>query len=153
VPLTLTLYCVFNPPEFLLGESSEFGQWGLFAWLAVWTILSRSSLTLYSVPHMALGGELSKNQHQRSQLFSANTVFAYVAGASFGFAAWSFFFAGEHARAADGLVVPGHLAAEAYGPLILTGVWSYSSIDVGLCCRHLPPHTAPVFGSAWRKTV
>ena len=38
VPLTLTLYCVFNPPEFLLGESSEFGQWGLFAWLAVWTI-------------------------------------------------------------------------------------------------------------------
>ena len=40
VPLTLTLYCVFNPPEFLLGESSEFGQWGLFAWLAVWTILT-----------------------------------------------------------------------------------------------------------------
>ena len=34
VPLTLTLYCVFNPPESLLGETSEFGQWGLFAWLA-----------------------------------------------------------------------------------------------------------------------
>ena len=31
VPLTLTLYCVFNPPEFLLGESSEFGQWGLLS--------------------------------------------------------------------------------------------------------------------------
>ena len=72
------------------------------------------------MPHLALGGELSKNQHQRSQLFSANTVFAYVAGASFAFVAWSFFFAGERIREADGLLVPGHLAAEAYGPLILT---------------------------------
>jgi Na+/melibiose symporter-like transporter len=141
VPLTLTLYCVFNPPAFLLGETSEFGQWGLFAWLAVWTILSRSSLTLYSVPHMALGGELSKNQHQRSQLFSANTVFAYVAGASFGFAAWSFFFAGEHVRAADGLVVPGHLAAEAYGPLILTAC-GLILVSMWACAagtsRHIP---------------
>lgn len=120
VPLSITLYFVFNPPQMLLGESSDTGQWGLFAWLALWTILSRSSLTLYSVPHLALGGELSKNQHQRSQLFSANTVFAYVAGASFAFVAWSYFFAGERVREADGLLVPGHLAAEAYGPLILT---------------------------------
>ena len=30
------------------------------------------------------------------------------------------FFAGEQVRASDGALVPGHLAAEAYGPLILT---------------------------------
>ena len=92
----------------------------IFAWLATWTIVSRTVLTLFNVPHLALGGELFKDQHERSQLFSANTIFGAVSGAGFGFVAWSFFFADEVVRASDGAVVPGHLAAESYGPLILT---------------------------------
>ena len=149
IPLTLTLYCVFNPPQALQGEASAYGQWGLFAWLTVWTILSRSSLTLYSVPHLALGGELSKNQHQRSQLFSANTVFAYVAGASFAFVAWSFFFAGERIREADGLLVPGHLAAEAYGPLILTAC-ALIVVSIWACAAGTASHI-PYLSSAQRS--
>ena len=117
VPLALSLYCVFNPPDWLLDLSSDAA---IFIWLSVWTIVSRTVLTLFNVPHLALGGELSKDQHERSQLFSANTIFGAVSGAGFAFVAWSFFFADEVTRASDGALVPGHLAAESYGPLILT---------------------------------
>ena len=74
VPLVLSILCIFNPPEALTAGADGPSQMLLFAWLAFWTILSRAFVTLYHVPHLALGGELTKDQHQRSQLFSANTV-------------------------------------------------------------------------------
>ena len=77
-------------------------------------------MTLYQIPHLALGGELTKDQHQRSQLFSANTVFNFVTLATFAFVAWGYFFAGERVRESDGEVVPGHLYAASYGPLVMT---------------------------------
>jgi Na+/melibiose symporter-like transporter len=118
VPLAIALYFIFNPPAGLTGDLAEASQLPLFAWLCVWTILSRAFLTLYNVPHLALGGELSSDQVQRSQLFSANTVISYVSGASFAFVAWSYFFAGRRIRQSDGELVPGHLDAAAYSPLV-----------------------------------
>jgi Na+/melibiose symporter-like transporter len=53
-------------------------------------------------------------------LFSANTIISYVSGASFAFVAWSYFLAGRHIRQSDGELVPGHLYAAAYSPLVLT---------------------------------
>lgn len=44
----------------------------------------------------------------------------YVSGASFAFIAWSYFFAGERIRASDGQLVPGHLDAAAYSPLVFS---------------------------------
>jgi len=117
VPLALALYFTFNPPQWLLDMSSQIA---LFIWLSAWTIISRAILTLFNVPHLALGGELSKDQHERSQLFSANAIFGLASGAGFATLAYAFFFADEVVRASDGAVVPGHLAAESYGPLILT---------------------------------
>lgn len=119
LPLAISIYLIFNPPASLVSGPDGVTQGLLFAWLAIWTISSRAFLTLYSVPHLALGGELSKDPHQRSELFSANTVFGWVTGAVFAYVAWSFFFAGERVREADGQLVPGHLDAAAYGPLIL----------------------------------
>lgn len=120
LPLCIALYCIFNPPDTFSTATEGASQMALFVWLCLWTILSRAFLTLYSVPHLALGGELSTDQHQRSQLFSANTVVGYVFGASFAFVLWSFFFAGERVREMDGQLVPGHLDAAAYGPVIFT---------------------------------
>ncbi|MEM8497972.1 MAG: MFS transporter [Pseudomonadota bacterium] len=120
IPLSVALYFIFNPPDLVSGGAEGASQMGLFLWLSAWTILSRAFLTLYSVPHLALGGELSKDQHQRSQIFSANTVVGYVAGATFSFILWSYFFAGERVRELDGELVPGHLDAAAYGPAIFT---------------------------------
>ena len=116
IPLALTIYGIFNPPEVLVSQGN---QQALFVWLAVTTILSRAFLTLYHVPHLALGAELTKDQYQRSQLFSANTVIGAVAGALMAFVSWSYFFAGERVRATDGQLVPGHLDPSAYGPLVI----------------------------------
>jgi len=92
-----------------------------------------------------LGGELSKNQYQRSQLFSSNTLFGYVSGASFAFVAWSVFFVDERIRLSDGALVPGHLAAEAYGPLIMTAC-AVILIAIWACAagtsKHIPNLTA-----------
>lgn len=129
VPLAISFYYVFNPPAWLLDLSSETA---IFVWLSLWTIISRTMLTLFNVPHLALGGELSKDQHERSQLFSANTIFGALSGAGFGFIAYSFFFADQVVRASDGAVVPGHLAAASYGPLILTAC-ALIVITIWLC--------------------
>ena len=118
IPLALSVWLVFHPPEALLSGAGGPNQLGLFAWLAVLTIFSRAFLTLYHVPHLALGGELSKNQHQRSQLFSANTVFGYLAGASFGFFAW-LALVGERVRESDGATVTGQLDPAAYTPIVI----------------------------------
>lgn len=147
IPLALMIYCIFNPPEMLISGVDGANQWGLFAWLAITTILSRAFLTLYHVPHLALGGELSKDQFQRSQLFSTNTIVGYISGASFGFVAWSYFFAGERIRESDGQLVPGHLDFAAYAPLIflacalvIIAIWACAALTY----RHIPHlSTAP----------
>jgi len=119
LPLALSIFCIFNPPEAITSGADGPTQFYLFAWLAFWTILSRTFLTLYHVPHLALGGEMTKDQHQRSQLFSANTVFNYGTLALFSFFALQFYFAEDRVRESDGELVPGHLDAAAYGPLVL----------------------------------
>lgn len=113
VPLAISIFAIFNPPDVLIGN-----EWGLFSWLAVWTILSRAFVTLFNVPHLALGAELSKQHHERSQLFSANAMFGYMAGSGFGFIAWTMF-QGERVRESDGALVPGQLDPAAYVPVVL----------------------------------
>ncbi len=126
VPLAIALYAIFNPPDFLVGQ-----DYGLFVWLAAWTILSRGFVTMFNVPHLALGGELSKQPNERSQLFSANTIFTYLAGSGFAFFAWSFF-DGDRIRASDGAMVPGQLDPAAYLPLV-TFVAAIIVISIWAC--------------------
>ncbi len=113
VPLAISIFAIFNPPDALIGNST-----GLFLWLAVWTILSRTFVTLFNVPHLALGAELSKQHHERSQLFSANALFGYLAASGFGFIAWTMF-QGERVRESDGALVQGQLDPAAYVPVVL----------------------------------
>jgi glycoside/pentoside/hexuronide:cation symporter, GPH family len=120
IPLAISLFLIFNPPELLTGGAAgEPNQLWLFAWLACWTISGRLFVTLYTIPHHALGGELTKDPHERSQLFSMNAIIGYVSGALFALTVWGFFFAGESVLA-DGSVVPKHLDASAYPPVVLT---------------------------------
>lgn len=61
VPLGISYFLLFWPPDGL----SDFG---LFLWLTVFAILSRSALTLFHVPYLALGAEMSSNYQERSQI-------------------------------------------------------------------------------------
>ncbi len=126
LPMGLALYAVFNPPELVVEYTPV-----LFVWLALWTILSRGFVTMFNVPHLALGGELSKVPNERSQLFSLNMVFTYLAGSVFTFSVWSFF-SGDRVRASDGASVPGQLDPAAYLPVVLF-VCAVVVISIWIC--------------------
>ena len=68
LPFALSFYFLFDPP-------SGLGTTGLFLWLLVFTILTRTAMTFYSVPYMALGAELSSDYDERTLLASLRTIF------------------------------------------------------------------------------
>jgi Na+/melibiose symporter-like transporter len=71
VPLGLFFWLVFSPPEGL-------GHIGLFAWLTTFTILTRGAMTLYHVPHLALGAELSSDYNERNVIVAYRNFFGAV---------------------------------------------------------------------------
>jgi GPH family glycoside/pentoside/hexuronide:cation symporter len=71
IPLAVFFYFVFVPPEGL-------GQWALFAWLTIFTVLTRAAMTLYFVPHFALGAELSDDYEERTSVVSYRTAFGIL---------------------------------------------------------------------------
>ena len=68
VPIAGTFVMVFSPPE------SFEGGW-LTAWMAIAIIGFYSAMTVFFVPHLSLGAELSANYHERSRLFGIRHAF------------------------------------------------------------------------------
>jgi len=80
IPLAIAFYLLFAPP-------ADMSQAGLFSWLTATLILTRGAMTLYHVPHIALGAELSEDYEERTQIVSyrhflsfAGWLLAYYAG-------------------------------------------------------------------------
>jgi len=71
IPLAVAFYFTFVPPDNL-------GQWGLFAWLTGFTILTRGAMTLYHVPHIALGAEMSDDYEERTTIVGYRTAFGII---------------------------------------------------------------------------
>ncbi len=71
VPLGLLFYATFNPPD--LSDS------GYFVWLTVSATLTRLAVSLYQVPHLALGAEIARDYAQRTTLYAINTGFLFIA--------------------------------------------------------------------------
>jgi Na+/melibiose symporter-like transporter len=146
VPLALCLYFLFSPPESLTAvrEGAELpAQIPLFLWMAVWHILARFFLTLYVVPHLALGAELSSDYNERASVFSFNAMFGHGFQSIFTFAAW-WMLAGTSTRAYDGEIVPRHLDAANYLPVILLACGSVI-LGIWICAigtRKEIPHLA-----------
>jgi len=85
IPLSITFYFLFNPPEL----DSELGY---VFWLLTFAVLARGSLTFFQVPHLALGAELARDYHQRSTLYSFSTFFGVMGPALFIPVSYIFFF-------------------------------------------------------------
>lgn len=84
IPLAAFFFCIFSPPASLEGIP-------LFLWLTTFTILLRTALTFYHVPHLALGAELTTDYRERTVVMSYNSIFGVVGGASVFFLAWTYF--------------------------------------------------------------
>ena len=71
IPLPIFFYLTFAPP-------AHFSQLELFLWLTVNTVLTRASMTLFHVPHLALGSELSNDFEERSRLVTLQYLFTRI---------------------------------------------------------------------------
>ena len=67
LPLAVCFYFLFNP--LVQGEVA------LFIWLIVFTNLTRTAMSLYHVPHIALGAEMSDDYVERSSIVGYRTFF------------------------------------------------------------------------------
>ena len=109
IPLGACFTAIFMPPEGL-------GTTGLFLWLTGFSILMRTFLTFYQVPHLALGAELSPNYLERTRVMSHNAIYQLVGGASTFFLGWTWFGSvegGVASRSAFGVMAAGVAIASA----------------------------------------
>ncbi len=73
LPLAISFALLFNPP--LRGEV------GLFAWLLAFSVLARASISLFTIPHIALGAELSDEPSERTALVTHRQFFSVLGAA------------------------------------------------------------------------
>lgn len=72
VPIILAFLMVFAPPSGLTGTA-------LTLWMAVGIVGYYSAMTIFFVPHLSLGAELTTDYHERSRLFGVRHA-AYTFG-------------------------------------------------------------------------
>jgi len=72
IPVGLSFWMLSAPPESLSGNL-------LVAWMSVAVIGLYSAQTIFVVPHMALGAELTDDYHERNKIFGARHA-GWVAG-------------------------------------------------------------------------
>ena len=112
LPLAASFYCIYVPPVGLHGIP-------LFVWFTFFTVLFRQFLTVYQVPHLALGAELSTDYRERSVVMSYNAIFAVIGGASTYFYGWTWF---KH--------VPGGTTVRAGYPGLAAGVAVFAAVVI-----------------------
>ena len=88
LPLAGSFLMLFSPPVHT--------QWMLFAWLVVWVNIARITLTLFFVPHLALGAELSDEYGERATLVSFRMFFNLLGNFAATVIGFQFFFAPSH---------------------------------------------------------
>ncbi len=85
LPMSLTLLLLFLPPA---GMSEMF----YFGWVLVFAVSVRTFLTLYHIPHLALGAEMATDYADRSSLFSFGLFFGAIGGYGFYYCMVTFVF-------------------------------------------------------------
>ncbi len=85
LPLAISFAVLFSPPAGL-------GEWGLFFWLIAGAVLVRGSMTLYHVPHLALGAELSNNYQERTGIVAYRVLFGIGGHILVATLSWKLFF-------------------------------------------------------------
>jgi Na+/melibiose symporter-like transporter len=84
VPVGLTFVLLFSPPAL--------GMLGLTAWMSVILLAHRLALTVFLVPHLALGAELSDDYDERTGIAAIRVFFTYLGAAALVVAGRAVFF-------------------------------------------------------------
>jgi GPH family glycoside/pentoside/hexuronide:cation symporter len=119
IPLALCVIGLFNPP-------ADMPDLFYFGWLVVFAVLARLCLTLYHIPHMALGAEMAQDVADRTRVFSYSQLFGTLGAASFSFAMLTLFFATTEGSS------HGMLNADGYPRFAMVAACAIV-ISIGLC--------------------
>lgn len=84
LPLAVSFWALFSPPDL--------STTGLAIWLLVFSVLTRGAMTLYHVPHLALGAELTENFEERTSIVAFRQAFGYVGALTASGLAFGYFF-------------------------------------------------------------
>lgn len=127
IPLGICLFALFNVPEGL-------SQGAIFAWMLIVCLLLRTFLTLFTIPYLALGAELSEDYHERSSIAGLRTLFGWFVAIALAAVAWGAIFK------SDG-VTDGRLLAEnyfTYGMISMVIIAVFTTISILATARHIP---------------
>jgi GPH family glycoside/pentoside/hexuronide:cation symporter len=117
IPLGVFWYLLFIPP-------AGMGQTGLFLWLTSFAILVRGAMTLYHVPHLALGAELSNDYIERTSIVTWRTLLAVGGGVSVSVISYPLFFPETDAYANGMLNPSGYPSFALFGAaLMIVTIW------------------------------
>jgi len=71
LPFAIGFYFLFSPP-------AQLSQFEIFCWLVVFSVLTRATMSVYSIPHTSLTAELSKDYQERTLLSSLRQAFQQI---------------------------------------------------------------------------
>jgi Na+/melibiose symporter-like transporter len=137
LPLPIAFVLLFNPPATL-------GELGLFAWLTLFAVAVRVSITLYSIPSGSMIPELTSHYDERTTLMAYRYVFGFGGGLGMVMLGYIVFFA-EQPDGTDGRMI-----ASAYQDysLICAVVMAAAILSCSLGTHSLIPKLRPPPDSA-----
>jgi glycoside/pentoside/hexuronide:cation symporter, GPH family len=91
VPIAVLFGLLFSIPHGLKG-------WGLFGYALAILLSLRVAVSLFTVPYMALGAELTDDYAERSRVVSGRVLFTVIGGIAAAFLAWGVFLKGTTGR-------------------------------------------------------
>ncbi len=143
IPLGVSFVAIYAPP-------SGLDHMGLAFWLLGCVVAMRQSLTLYHVPHLALGAELSTDYIERSRVMSHNALFGVFGGAGLYLIAWQWFDSQPGGVHVADNYLPMAIAGGAFAALVILASAWFTRDRIPMMSR---PTNLPPFGflQFWRE--
>lgn len=128
LPMGLGFVGLFAPPAAVIDSTPLLGGWLLF-----WSLWVRTFITTFTIPHLALSAEITRDYHERSQILGARLAFLFLFSVFIPAIALVFVFTGS-----DG--VDGRFERDnypLYGALSCAAVWLMASITTLGTRKHI----------------
>jgi len=120
IPISFGFLAVFSPPESMQGQSLDL-------WMMIAILSFYSAITLFNVPHMALGAELSEDYHERTRLFGVRHI-GFTVGSILSLVSMSLLIGEENSPTGDVRELAGKLAFLAVAAMSMMIFFSVSRL-------------------------
>jgi sugar (glycoside-pentoside-hexuronide) transporter len=144
IPICATFIMLFSPPTGL-------SHFSLIVWMAVGVIGFYTATSLFFIPHLSLGAELTTDYHERSRLFGLRHL-AFTAGSILALASMQIFINAEaqgQQATRDAAATVAWIASVLMFALILYAVWKLRERVEFQGSVKSNPYKA--FGDVWRN--